>query len=109
MFISPWVRRGYVSPVLASFGSVMRLQFTLLGLPALNQFDGTATLVDDIFTDTPDITPYSALDVDRRLFDPAVAFTPFDRRFNWKAMVESPVMDDPADMRRDLAAAPSRP
>jgi len=109
MFISPWVRRGYVSPVLASFGSVMRLQFTLLGLPALNQFDGTATLVDDIFTDTPDITPYSALDVDRRLFDPAVAFSPFDRRFNWKAMVESPVMDDPADMRRDLAAAPSRP
>jgi DNA-binding beta-propeller fold protein YncE len=106
MFMSPWVRRGYVSPVLASFGSLMRLQFTLLGLPPLNQFDGAATLVDDVFTDTPDITPYRARPVDPRLFDPAAAFKPFDRRFNWKAMVESPIMDDPEDMRRDLANGP---
>jgi DNA-binding beta-propeller fold protein YncE len=102
MFISPWVKRGYVSPVLASFGSLMRLQFTLLGLPALNQFDGAATLVDDVFTQAPDVTPYRARPSDPRLFDPAVAFKPFDRRFNWKAMVDSPVMDDPDDMRRDL-------
>lgn len=102
MFISPWVKRGYVSPVLASFGSIMRLQFTLLGLPPLNQFDGTATVVDDVFTDTPDVTPYRARPSDLRLFDPAAAFKPFDRRFNWKAMAASPVMDDPEDMRRDL-------
>ncbi len=106
MFISPWVRRGYVSPLLASFGSLMRLQFTLLGLPPLNQFDGAATLVDDVFTSSPDVTPYRALPSDPRLFDPAAAFKPFDRRFNWKAMTESPVMDDPDDMRRDLAPRP---
>lgn len=102
MFISPWVKRGYVSSTLASFGSLMRLQFTLLGLPPLNQFDGAATLVDDVFAARPDLTPYAARPVDRRLFDPAVAFKPFDRRFNWKAMVDSPVMDDPDDMREAL-------
>ena len=102
MFISPWVKRGYVSSTLASFGSLMRLQFTLLGLPPLNQFDGAATLVDDVFTMTPDFTPYGARPVDPRLFDPHVAFKPFDRRFNWKGMVESPVMDDPDDMREAL-------
>jgi YVTN family beta-propeller protein len=102
MFISPWVKRGYVSPVLASFGSLMRLQFTLLGLPPLNQFDGAATLVDDIFTDTPDITPYDARPSDPRLFDPHLAFKPFDRRFNWRGLAASRVMDDPDDMRRDL-------
>jgi hypothetical protein len=99
MFIGPHVKKGYVSHHLASFGSLMRLIFTLLGLPPLNQFDGGATLVDDIFTDTPNNSPYRARAVDKRLFDPDVAFKPFDRRFNWKALAESPVMDDPDDMR----------
>jgi YVTN family beta-propeller protein len=102
MLISPWVKRGYVSPVLASFGSVMRLQFTLLGLPPLNQFDGAATLVDDVFTATPDITPYDARPSDPRLFDPHLALKPFDRRFDWTALAASPVMDDPDDMRREM-------
>ena len=37
---------------------------------------------------------------DRRLFDPDLAFKPFDRRFNWKGIGRSPVMDDPVDMRK---------
>jgi hypothetical protein len=99
MFIGPHVKRGHVSHGLASFGSIMRLIFTLLGLPPLNQFDGAATLVTDIFRDIPDASPYRARPVDRRLFDPDVAFKPFDRRFNWKSLAQSPVMDDPDDMR----------
>ena len=63
------------------------------------QFDGTATMVSDIFTDTPNTSPYRARAVDKRLFDPDVAFKPFDRRFNGKALAESPVMDGPDDMR----------
>jgi YVTN family beta-propeller protein len=123
MFIGPHVKKGYVSHHLASFGSIMRLIFTLLGLPPLNQFDGAATLVTDVFLadrsstaqpselaapttsalamprDRPDVSPYRARAVDKRLFDPDVAFKPFDRRFNWKNLAESPVMDDPDDMR----------
>jgi len=100
MFISPWVRRGYVSSTLADFGSVMKMIFTVLGLPPLNQFDASASLPNDAFLSLPDFAPYSALVPDKRLFDPDLAFKPFDRRFNWKGIGESPVMDDPKDMKK---------
>jgi YVTN family beta-propeller protein len=103
MFIGPHVKKGYVSHTLADFGSVMRLIFTLLHLPPLNHFDAAATLLTDVFTDRPDTTPYRARTVDKRLFDPDLAFKPFDRRFNWKALGESPGMDDPEEMRADYA------
>jgi YVTN family beta-propeller protein len=99
MFIGPHVKKGYVSHTLADFGSLMRLIFTLLNLPPLNHFDASATLLTDVFTDQLNLTPYRAKMVDKRLFDPDLAYKPFDRRFNWKALAESPVMDDPDDMR----------
>jgi YVTN family beta-propeller protein len=102
LLAGPHVRRGYVSPTLASFGSIMRLMFLVLGVPPLNQFDATASLPLDFFSPSPDRAPYDAKPVDRRLFDPDAALKPFDRRFNWKALAASPVMDDPDDMRREL-------
>jgi YVTN family beta-propeller protein len=100
MFIGPHVKRGYVSHVLADFGSLMKLMFRLLGVPPLNQFDATASLPLDMFTDMPDLTPYRARAIDRRLFDPDLAFKPFDRRFDWTELARSPRVDDPSDMRR---------
>jgi hypothetical protein len=81
----------------------MRLIFTLLGLPPLNQFDATASLPLDGFGDRLDLAPYQAVLPDRALFDPNRALKPFDRRFNWKALAASPVMDDPDDMREGFA------
>jgi hypothetical protein len=100
MLAGPWVKRGRVSHTMADFGSVMRTIFTLLNLPALNQFDGGASLLQDFFSPTPDFTPYQALLPDKRLFDPDQAFKPFQRHFNWKRLAESPEMDDPEDMRK---------
>jgi DNA-binding beta-propeller fold protein YncE len=100
MLIGPHVRRGYVSTALASFGSVMRLIFTLLGLPPLNQFDAAASLPLDAFGDALDLEPYTARPPDRALFDPATAPKPSDPTFNWHSLAESPVMDDPDDMKR---------
>jgi DNA-binding beta-propeller fold protein YncE len=102
MLIGPHVRRGYVSPTLASFGSVMRLIFTVLGLPPLNQFDAAASLPLDLFSRSLDLAPYSARPPDRALFDPAAAPKPSDRAFDWHSLAESPVMDDPDDMRREF-------
>jgi YVTN family beta-propeller protein len=102
LLAGPRVRRGYVSPTLASFGSIMRLMFLVLGLPPLNQFDAAASLPLDVFSSTADLTPYVARPVDRRLFDPDAALKPFDRRFNWKGLAASQAMDDPDDMRRQL-------
>ncbi len=111
MLIGPHVKRGYVSRTLTDFGSVMRLIFTVLGMPPLNQFDAAASLPLDVFTGKADLRPYRALPVDARLFDPQAAFKPFDRRFNWRHLAESAKMDEPEDMLRpfiddddDLAA-----
>jgi len=101
MFIGPHVRRGYVSHALADFGSVMRLIFTILGLPPLNQFDAAAPLPLDVFRiSPPDARPFTVRPPDLRVFDPDAAFKPFDRRFNWKQLAASPRIDDPDDMRR---------
>jgi len=102
MLAGPHVRRGYVSHTLSSFGSLMKMIFSVLGVPPLNQFDATASLPDDMFSDTLDPAPYNAVAPDRRLFDPDAALKPFDRGFDWHALASSPVMDDPDDMRRDL-------
>jgi DNA-binding beta-propeller fold protein YncE len=108
MLIGPHVRRGYVSPTLASFGSIMKLIFTLLGLPPLNQFDAAASLPLDVFGDRLALEPYTAVPPDRTLFDPDAALKPFDRRFDWKALAGSPTMDDPEDMRRGFGRMESR-
>ncbi len=102
MLAGPYVRRGYVSPTLASFGSIMKVLFRVLGVPPLNQFDAAASLPLDVFSSVPDPAPYDATRVDRRLFDPDTALKPFDRKFNWKALAASPVMDDPDDRRPQL-------
>ena len=101
MLIGPHVKRGYVSHRLADFGSIIRLIFTLLGLPPLNQFDAAAPLPVDVFAEgAPNLTPYDVRPPDRRIFDPDQALKPFDRGFNWKQLAASPRLDDPEDMRR---------
>jgi hypothetical protein len=101
MLIGPHVKRGYVSHTLADFGSIIRLIFTVLGLPPLNQFDAAASLPLDFFAGgAPDLAPYDARPPDRRVFDPGQALKPFDRGFDWKQLAASPRLDDPEDMRR---------
>jgi hypothetical protein len=92
-----------VSHTLTDFGSVMRLIFTVLRLPPLNQFDAAASLPLDVFTGTPDARPFTVRPLDKRLFDPDRALKPFDRRFDWKQLAESARIDDPHDMRRQFA------
>ncbi|WP_167619586.1 bifunctional YncE family protein/alkaline phosphatase family protein [Maribellus sediminis] len=101
MLISPWVKRDYVSHVHYSFGSIFKTFWNILGLPYLNQYDAGANDMADFFTDEPDFTPYRAVAVDSRIFEPQKALDPFDENFDWKALEESPVMDDKEDMIRE--------
>lgn len=66
-------------------------------MPYLNQYDAAATDLADLFTNEPDFTPYKAYPVDPRVFDPAKALTPFDEKFDWKAVSQSPQLDNVAD------------
>jgi hypothetical protein len=101
MVISPYARRNYVSKVHYSFGSIFKTFWNILGLPYLNQYDASANDLADMFTDTPDFVAYTALPPDLRIFDPQKALTPLDEKFDWKGVEESPLMDNPRDMRKD--------
>jgi YVTN family beta-propeller protein len=101
MMISPWVKRHYVGHEHYSFGSIFKTFYNILGLPYLNQYDAGATDLGDFFTDQPDFTPYHALEVDKRIFDPQKALDPFDKDFDWKAVENSRDMDDVEDMIND--------
>lgn len=101
MVISPWVKRDFVSHVHYSFGSLFKTYWNILGLPYLNQYDAGASDLADFFTDKPDFTPYQALKADARIFDPVKALDPFDEKFDWKALDESPIMDNKEDMIKE--------
>jgi len=101
MVISPYVKRNYVSKVHYSFGSIFKTFWNVLGMPYLNQYDAAANDFSDMFTATPDFTPYNAVSVDPLIFDPKMALTPLDEKFDWEAVKNSPLIDDIKDMQTD--------
>ena len=101
MVISPYAKRNYVGHVHYSFGSIFKTFWNILGLPYLNQYDAGATDLADLFTSKPDVTPYKALPPDLRIFDPQKALDPFDEKFDWQALGESPIIDNPEDMLQE--------
>ena len=58
-FVSPWVKRGYVSKTHVDVSSVHKLFAHLLGVPYPNDVVAHAALPLDLFTSTPDFTPWS--------------------------------------------------
>ena len=101
MVISPYVKREYVSKIHYSFGSIFKTFWNVLGMPYLNQYDAAANDFADFFTTKPDLTPYNAVQVDPHIFNPKTALTPLDETFDWKAVKESPLIDDMNDMQED--------
>jgi hypothetical protein len=57
--ISPWVKRGYVSKTHADVASVHKLFAHIFGKPYPNRIVANAALPVDLFTSTPDYTPYA--------------------------------------------------
>ncbi len=103
MVISPYAKRDYVGHQHTSFGSIFKTFWHILGIPYLNQYDAVATDLADLFQADPDFSPYNALAVDKRIFDPQKALDPFDAEFDWKALLETPILDDPADFVKSSA------
>lgn len=59
--IGPYIKRGYVSSVQYSFPSFFKTFELILGINSLYQTDMRAAPMLDVFTNTPDFTPYKAL------------------------------------------------
>jgi DNA-binding beta-propeller fold protein YncE len=97
LVISPYARRG-VSHVHTSMASILKTFDLIFGLPYLNQYDAAATDLSDLFTSTPDFTPFQALPSDTRIFDPAHVREP---GLELHARPSAP-LDDPATIRREM-------
>lgn len=98
---SPYAKRNHVSHTHYSFGSIFKTFWNILGTPYLNQYDAAAADLSDFFTEQPDFTPYKALPADPRVLDPQKLLTPFDEKFDWKSMLESPELDNVEDFIRE--------
>ncbi|HEV7347065.1 bifunctional YncE family protein/alkaline phosphatase family protein [Telluribacter sp.] len=103
MVISPYAKKNYVGHQHYSFGSIFKTFWHVLGIPYLNQYDATASDMSDLFTTEPDFTPYNAVAIDPRIFEPQKALTPFDEKFDWKAFAESEEMDRTETMQKRRA------
>lgn len=101
MVYSPWAKRNHVSHTHTSFGSIFKTFWNILGIPYLNQYDAAAADLSDFFISQPDFSPYSALPVDLRVLDPQKLLTPFDEKFDWKSMLDSPELDKVEDFIRE--------
>ena len=97
MVISPYTKKNYVGHQHYSFGSIFKTFWNILGTPYLNQYDAGATDLSDLFTSEPDFTPYQAVPLDKSVFDPQKVLDPFDEDFDWKAVIQSPQLDNVDD------------
>lgn len=59
LFASPWIKRGYVSKTHIDTSSLHKMFAHILGLPYPNTSVEKAALPLDLFTSTPDLTPFT--------------------------------------------------
>ena len=59
LVISPWTKRHYVDSELYSTSGMVRTMELILGLPAMSQYDSSATPMFGSFSGTPDTTAYA--------------------------------------------------
>jgi YVTN family beta-propeller protein len=93
MLVSPYARKNYAAHANSSFPGMLKTVFRLLGLPALNLYDATASDLAECFTGQPDFTPYKAIRPDPDVFVPEKAKDPADPE-------PSVPMDSPGFLRR---------
>ncbi len=94
MMAGPYVKKGYVSHTHANFGSILKTIYNILNVPYVNQFDVTASLLQDFFTSVPDYTSYTLELNDPRVFDAEKAMKKYNRTIDWLKIEKGPEMDN---------------
>jgi hypothetical protein len=59
LFVSPWVKHGYVSKQHIDVSSLHKVFAHVFGIPYPNEIVANASLPLDLFTSTPDYTPFT--------------------------------------------------
>ncbi len=100
MLAGPYVKKNYTSHTHANFGSILKTIYNVLNVPYVNQYDATASLLTDFFTDKPDFTPYTFEFPSKQVFDPGIAMKRYNKEIDWRKIIQGPAMDDVEDMRK---------
>ena len=102
MMAGPYVKQGYVSHTHANFGAILKTIYNILGVPYVNQYDVTASLLQDFFTDKPNFTPYTLEQHDPRIFDADKAMKKYHRSIDWRKILQGPAMDNEHEIRKEF-------
>ncbi len=102
MMAGPYVKKGYVSHTHANFGSILKTIYNILGVPYVNQYDVTASLLQDFFTNKPAYTPYTLEMHDERIFDVDKAMLKYNRGIDWRKVMQGPAMDKVSDIKKEF-------
>jgi len=65
----------------------------------VNQYDATATELQDFFTNNPDYTRYALEFPSKEVFDPELALKKFNRYDDWRKVIKGGDMDDENELR----------
>ncbi len=102
MMAGPYVKRGHISHTHANFGSILKVIYNILGIPYVNQYDATASLLQDFFTSQPDYSTYDLEMHDPRVFDVTKAMKKYHRDIDWRKVIQGPAMDDVGVIKKDF-------
>lgn len=101
MMAGPYVKKNYVSNTHANFGSILKVIYNVLGVPYVNQYDVTASLLTDFFTNEPDFSPYYFEFPSQEVFDWDKAMKKYNYNLDWRKIKQGPKMDNEQEQKND--------
>ncbi len=101
LMAGPYVKKNYISQTHANFGSILKVIYNILGIPYVNQYDITATLLSDFFTNTPDFTPYNFEFPSQEVFNWDKAMKKYNQTIDWRKIKQGPKMDNEDEQRTE--------
>ena len=101
MMAGPYVKKNYVSQTHANFGSILKVMYNILAVPYVNQYDITASLLSDFFTNKPDYTPYYFEFPSQEVFDWNKAMKKYNQPIDWRKIQQGPKMDNEEEQRSE--------
>jgi len=101
LMAGPYVKKNYVSHTHANFGSILKVIYNVLGIPYVNQYDATASLLSDFFTNEPNFDPYYFEFPSQEVFDWDKAMKKYNKTLDWRKIKQGPKMDDEFEQRSE--------
>jgi len=101
LMAGPYVKKNYVSHTHANFGSILKVIYNVFGIPYVNQYDATASLLSDFFTNEPNYDPYYFEFPSQEVFDWDKSMKKYNKNLDWRKIKQGPKMDNEQEQRTE--------